>query len=116
MKKGQKCQEKDRQHFSRYIGEAVKEIFSLEKETNYVFVGGDTLLEAMEQIHCKEILPEKEIVPGVVACRAKIGQETMFLVSKSGGLGEKNVFLTIANYLEQQGNKKEAMLGIKNAL
>ena len=62
--------------------------------------GGDTLLESAVRLVDGAVYPVGEVVPGVVAARArnKAGEE-ICIVSKSGGFGEEDVVERITDYI-----------------
>ena len=69
-----------------------------------VAMGGDILLSFLTNLGTRSLFPLGEIAPGVVASHIKIGDSRLELVSKSGGFGEKNLFLQIAKEKEGKGH------------
>ncbi len=64
-----------------------------------VITGGDTVMGFMKRQHCKELTPVCEIGQGAVLFLLDWNGESVQVISKSGGFGEKDIFVTIANQL-----------------
>ena len=52
---------------------------------------GDTLLAAMNRLGQEELIPIREITPGVVLSQIRYREHTYNLLSKSGGFGSKDL-------------------------
>lgn len=82
------------------IGKAVEDTLRGESGCALAVFGGDTLLESAVRLVDGAVYPVGEVVPGVVAARArnKAGEE-ICIVSKSGGFGEEDVVERITDYI-----------------
>jgi uncharacterized protein YgbK (DUF1537 family) len=56
-----------------------------------LITGGDTLLAAMTQLGQEELIPIREITPGVVLSQIRYREHTYNLLSKSGGFGNRDL-------------------------
>lgn len=61
----------------------------------YVFIGGDTMAAVMKRLECKRIVPQKELMPGIVFSKAIFETGDMKVISKSGGFGEEDVLVRL---------------------
>jgi len=66
-----------------------------------VVFGGDTLIEIMRRMGVCALSPICEIEPGIVLSKpVSDSTREFYIVSKSGGFGEKNVILSIIKFLK----------------
>jgi uncharacterized protein YgbK (DUF1537 family) len=73
------------------IGRITKKILHQTKIGTLVVFGGDTLISVLRYLECHGIYPISEIAPGVVAARIVSPAGSLNIITKSGGLGTKNV-------------------------
>ena len=99
------CDE-ERQSVSENIGKIVKGMLESGMLGTYVIVGGDTLLSVMRQTECRILTPITEVAPGIVLSQTEYKKMPLAIISKSGGLGEKNAFLQIRDYVKEAEEEK----------
>ncbi len=63
-----------------------------------VVVGGDTLFGFMNRINATQLVPEKEIQPGIVQSQLLAGGKQQHIVSKAGGFGSDATLREICAY------------------
>lgn len=61
--------------------------------------GGDTLMALMQVLGIYELIPIYELAPGVVATRFTYKGRTYNMISKSGGIGDEDLLLKIAEMI-----------------
>ena len=69
------------------MGRITKALLDNGTEATLLITGGDTLLAAMKQLGQEELIPIREITPGVVLSQIHYREHTYDLLSKSGGFG-----------------------------
>lgn len=67
--------------------------------TDFFMTGGDTLLGLMKQLHCTQMEPLWEIGLGTVISNLQSNGKKLQIISKSGGLGEPDMFVKAAKLL-----------------
>jgi uncharacterized protein YgbK (DUF1537 family) len=84
---------------SQNFGSLIKEITNVMQLGTLVVFGGDTTLEIVNELQISGIIPKEEIMPGVVLSEP-LGKGRKFnLITKSGGLGDKDVLIKIKEYM-----------------
>ena len=73
------------------MGKITKALLDLGTDATLLITGGDTLLAAMNQLGQEELIPIREITPGVVLSQIRYREHTYSLLSKSGGFGQKDL-------------------------
>lgn len=61
--------------------------------------GGDTLMALMQVLGIDELIPIYELAPGVVATKFTYRGRTYNMISKSGGIGDEDLLLRIAEMI-----------------
>lgn len=61
--------------------------------------GGDTLMALMQVLGIYELIPIYELAPGVVATKFTYKGRTYNMISKSGGIGDEDLLLRIAELI-----------------
>ncbi len=89
---------------ARWIGQLTAEIIEKAAPDLVVIFGGDTLLGVSQALSNAVIVPECEILSGVVQSRLSWDGGTVGLVSKAGGFGDQ---YTLTNILRYYGNLPE---------
>lgn len=92
---------------SHALGQIVGELFTSPDLGTLLITGGDTLLQCMQQMGVTEMEPVCEVYPGVVLSRFSYGGCSRYVISKSGGFGEKTLLPDLKNSLLLY-TKKEA--------
>ena len=73
------------------MGKITKALLDQGTDATLLITGGDTLLAAMNQLGQEELIPIREITPGVVLSQIRYQNHTYSLLSKSGGFGTKDL-------------------------
>lgn len=68
--------------------------------------GGDTLLALMRTVGVAELTPVRELATGAVLTNFVYEGKTYYIISKSGGFGEPDLFCKLAAFV-RAGNQKE---------
>lgn len=93
---------------ARQLGILVKRLLESQASSRYLpmVIGGDTLLGTIQQLPCSSIHPRCEAAPGVVLFEVPLSpNETRWMLSKSGGFGQEDLFSEIRRNLN--GGKTE---------
>lgn len=71
----------------------------LEAEPNMTLMitGGDTLMGFINEIKCNELIPICEMEPGTVLSKLQVDGKEFYVISKSGGFGDKKMIVNLAN-------------------
>ncbi len=92
--------EQARIRIAERIGNVLKKLLEKNCERTLMIVGGDTLMGFVSQTDCREITPVCEVEPGTVLSSMKIGERSVWVITKSGGFGGKELFQTIVEKIE----------------
>lgn len=68
-------------------------------------IGGDTLIAFTKKLEIEMIFPLGELFPGVVLSKYRYQGNWQFLISKSGGFGDKDLLRNIYEKINQRSNK-----------
>jgi uncharacterized protein YgbK (DUF1537 family) len=88
-----------RLNISNTLGYILKMLLEAGIEATIMITGGDTLLGFMKQINAIELTPLYEIAPGTVVSKLMIDDTAYDIISKSGGFGEENLLVSLAEKL-----------------
>lgn len=83
--------EEMRSRIAETMGKVTKALLDRGTDATLLITGGDTLLAAMGQLGQEELVPLREITPGVVLSQIRYQEHTYCLLSKSGGFGTRNL-------------------------
>lgn len=64
--------------------------------------GGDTLLALMRAVGVSELTPICEMATGVVLTEFVYKEKTYHIISKSGGFGDQDLFVTLAKRISRK--------------
>lgn len=92
-----------REAISRTLGVLTARLWQSGLRATILATGGDTLLAALEALHCQSIRPVCEMRPGVVFSECLCGAERVPVISKAGGFGEETLLSDIASELAERG-------------
>lgn len=81
------------------MGSILKALLDAGTEATLLVTGGDTLLAAMNRLGQEELIPIREITPGVVLSRIRYSGKEYNLLSKSGGFGTKDLLAQLAGII-----------------
>lgn len=71
------------------------------KHYTLFLTGGDTLDAFLQRSGCQQIAVLGEILPGTPVNRLTLGDQTKYVISKSGGYGQEDVLIACANKLRK---------------
>lgn len=91
-----------RRRIAGSMGEILSRLLNAGIESTLLVTGGDTLLAFMETIQQDTLVPICEITQGVVLSQLTYGGKTYQLLSKSGGFGEKELFVTLSELIKRE--------------
>ncbi|MDR1376309.1 MAG: four-carbon acid sugar kinase family protein [Synergistaceae bacterium] len=77
------------------IGAITLRILQETRVDNLAIFGGDTLHSVLAEMRCEGVCPIAELSPGVVASTALSKDHRQLVITKSGGLGKRDVLGTI---------------------
>lgn len=86
---------------AKTFGGFVKRLLDQELPSILFVMGGDTLLSVMQRAGLTTLIPLCEISPGIVMSRFHYRDQERFLLSKSGGFGDDNLFDTLQKTLSR---------------
>lgn len=92
---------------SRALGQIVGELFTCPDLGTLLITGGDTLLQCMNQMGVTEMEPVCEVFSGVVLSRFSYGGCSRYVVSKSGGFGERTLLPDLKKMLLDYTQKED---------
>lgn len=88
-----------RTRISMTMGLILKQLLEEGLDSTIMITGGDTLLGFMKQIGACELTPLYELAPGTVLSQLTHKERIYDIISKSGGFGERELLINIANNL-----------------
>jgi uncharacterized protein YgbK (DUF1537 family) len=100
--------EEVRKNIATNLGRILKKLMDMGIDSTMLLIGGDTLLGFMEYINVHEIIPVMELAQGTVLSRFKYLNKEYELISKSGGFGDKELLVELADLILRV--KKEELL------
>ncbi|MBQ9904402.1 MAG: four-carbon acid sugar kinase family protein [Synergistaceae bacterium] len=84
-----------RLNISRSVTGAAKAIIDAGLEARLMCVGGDTLLALMRAVGVRELVPMREVTSGVVLTSFVYNKRTYYVMTKSGGFGERDLLVKL---------------------
>lgn len=84
-----------RQQISKRLGAVLKGLIERGAEGCFMIIGGDTLLEFMEALHIRELVPVCEPESGVVLSKIHVNGHNCQILSKSGGFGSEDLLISL---------------------
>ncbi|WP_085832406.1 four-carbon acid sugar kinase family protein [Clostridium merdae] len=91
-----------RVRISTNLAVLMKRMLDYGLQATLLCTGGDTLLALMRAVHVSELTPICELATGVVLTKFVYIQKTYHIISKSGGFGERDLLLNLAEQISQQ--------------
>ena len=87
------------------MGNLLRSLYEQDSAWNYLpmIIGGDTLTGVMRQLSTPDITVEQELEPGVVLFSVMIAGQYTPMISKSGGFGDAELLLRIAQAAQKKG-------------
>lgn len=96
-----------RVRISSQLGRLVQRLLDEGLEATLLCTGGDTLLALIRAVGVAELLPVRELYAGAVLTDFVYHEKTYHIISKSGGFGEPDLFVRLAQFLDA-GEQEEA--------
>ncbi len=90
-----------RVNISSTIGQIVSSLFDCSDLRTLLITGGDVLKQCMDWMEVYEMEPIGEMVPGIVLSRFTKNNCSRYVISKSGGFGEKTLINDIVKIIER---------------
>ena len=81
------------------IGKITGQILASVNVGCLVVFGGDTLYSVLSKMHCTGVIPMAEVATGVVASKILSGRDDCVIITKSGGLGDRDVLGHIEQFI-----------------
>ena len=89
-----------RLNISRSVTGAAKAIIDGGLDARLICVGGDTLLALMQAVGVHELVPMFEVEKGVVLTSFTYNAKSYYIMTKSGGFGEKDLLVKLAEKIK----------------
>jgi D-threonate/D-erythronate kinase len=86
------------------LGYLVKNLMSNGIKRTILFTGGDTLYQSMRVLGVTEIKPLKELFPGIVLGSIDFKDEKHYVITKSGGFGDEDLFIKLNALISDKGD------------
>jgi uncharacterized protein YgbK (DUF1537 family) len=86
------------------LGYLVKNLMSNGIKRTFLFTGGDTLYQSMRVFGITKIKPLKELFPGIVLGSIDFKDETHYVITKSGGFGNEDLFIKLNTLIRDEGD------------
>ncbi|WHY66747.1 four-carbon acid sugar kinase family protein [Neobacillus sp. SuZ13] len=86
------------------LGYLVKNLLSNGIKRTILFTGGDTLYQSMRVLGLTEIKPLKELFPGIVLGSIDFKDEEHYVITKSGGFGDEDLFIKLDALISDKGD------------
>jgi uncharacterized protein YgbK (DUF1537 family) len=86
------------------LGYLVKNLMSNGIKRTLLFTGGDTLYQSMRVLGITEIKPLKELFPGIVLGNIDFKDEKHYVITKSGGFGDEDLFIKLNALIKDKGD------------
>lgn len=86
------------------LGYLVKNLLSNGIKRTILFTGGDTLYQSMRVLGVTEIKPLKELFPGIVLGSIDFKDEKHYVITKSGGFGDEDLFIKLDALISDKGD------------
>jgi D-threonate/D-erythronate kinase len=88
------------------LGYLVKNLMSKGHKRTWLFTGGDTLFQSMRVLGITEVKPLKELFPGIVLGTIDFQDEKHYVITKSGGFGDEDLFVKLNELNKERGDAK----------
>jgi uncharacterized protein YgbK (DUF1537 family) len=86
------------------LGYLVKNLMSNGIKRTFLFTGGDTLYQSMRVFGITKIKPLKELFPGIVLGSVDFKDEKHYVITKSGGFGNEDLFIKLNTLIRDEGD------------
>lgn len=86
----------------QFLGKVVNNLMECNVDNTVIIIGGDTLLHFFETMGCDEVIPVCEIRPGLVLSLMSIKNRKRWVISKSGGFGNKELLVELLELISNE--------------
>ncbi|MRG85018.1 four-carbon acid sugar kinase family protein [Salinibacillus xinjiangensis] len=87
------------------IGKAINYLYKEGIKGTYIVIGGDTLKSVIDNMGFDTLVPITEIESGITLSKILGGEDTLYIVSKSGGFGEIDALIRIGDYIKEHSEE-----------
>jgi uncharacterized protein YgbK (DUF1537 family) len=98
-----------RVRISTQLAHLMKRLLDSGLNATLLCTGGDTLLALMRTVGVSELTPVREVAPGAVLTHFVYQGKTYYIISKSGGFGEPDLFCKLAASIRAGNHKEDAV-------
>lgn len=84
------------------LGDLSRQLLEHQPSTTLLMTGGDTLYQSMKVLDVTQIKPIAEISPGVVFSELSWQDQTINVITKSGGFGNKEILVDLKERIEKE--------------
>jgi uncharacterized protein YgbK (DUF1537 family) len=98
-----------RVRISTQLAHLMKRLLDSGLDATLLCTGGDTLLALMRTVGVSELTPVREVAPGAVLTHFVYQGKTYYIISKSGGFGEPDLFCKLAASIRAGNHKEDAV-------
>jgi len=98
-----------RTRISTRLAHLMKRLLDNGLDATILCTGGDTLQALMRTLGTAELMPVFELAPGVVLTNFIYQGRTCYIISKSGGFGEPDLFCKLADLICGGNHKEDAV-------
>ena len=84
------------------LGAILTRMLESREKKSMLITGGDTLLQCMNQMGVTQMEPLLEVYPGVVLSIFTVGDNTRYVITKSGGFGQETLLRDLKELIESQ--------------
>lgn len=88
-----------RVNITNNFAELTKQLLQAEPEMTLMITGGDTLIGFLNSVKCNELTPICEMEPGTVLSKFIAEGKEFYVISKSGGFGNKELIVNLAKVI-----------------
>lgn len=103
-----------RSYYAESLGKLASAMLLALQVDNMLVMGGDVLLSMLTCLEIKECTLAAQIAPGVVVFEVELSGRKVHLISKSGGFGEPDMFVKMAESLSANTSNKATALSSQN--
>jgi uncharacterized protein YgbK (DUF1537 family) len=94
---------------STQLAHLMKRLLDGGLDATLLCTGGDTLLALTRTVGVSELTPVREVAPGAVLTHFVYQGKTYYIISKSGGFGEPDLFCKLAASIRTGNHKEDAV-------
>lgn len=104
-----------RAHYAENLGRLSSALLRASQVDNMLVMGGDVLLSMLTYLEVNTCSLAAQIAPGVVVFEVELAGRSVRLISKSGGFGEPDMFIKVADMFSDSTSCEESSVDAKRA-